>query len=280
MISEERSPLGSLLSRGNLQRKSSHLNKTIGDDNVGMQTAASEISTSRAETIKGVTNPTLISTSDVADNRSTLSLVEGQCLPESNQKIFSKWVRACDYTESKQGNILPLKKQQKHDDSGRIRPKPIVKQTGITYRASFQTDDKEFNNDILGTRRLYYNLADVRLALTLDELQCGPEFNRKNLLYKQVATCKTTQIIRGINKPSERQGGNKIMALIVIVEERAPEEKLEDIFGRFAGILTKRINSNGQEIKVRSKYSRKILFIKACSDYSPNLRKIRRSQEG
>ncbi|EKX73820.1 hypothetical protein BEWA_038580 [Theileria equi strain WA] len=130
-----------------------------------MQTAASEISTSRAETIKSVTNPTLISTSDVADNRSTLSLVEGQCLPESNQNFFFKWVRACDHTESKQGNILPLKKQQKHDDSGRIRPKPIVKQAGTTYCASFQTDDKEFNNDILGTRRLYYNLADVRWRL-------------------------------------------------------------------------------------------------------------------
>ncbi|AFZ80453.1 hypothetical protein BEWA_033060 [Theileria equi strain WA] len=232
MISEERSPLGSLLSRGNLQRKSSHLNKTIGDDNVGMQTAASEISTSRAETIKGVTNPTLISTSDVADNRSTLSLVEGQCLPESNQKIFSKWVRACDHTESKQGDILPLKKQQKHDDNGRIGPKLIVKQTGTTYRASFQTDDKEFNNDILGTRRLYYNLADVR---------------------------------RGINITFKKQGGNKTMALIVIVEEPV------DLPKRLTGILSKRINSNGQEIKVRSKYNRKILFIKACSDYSPNL---------
>ncbi|EKX72290.1 hypothetical protein BEWA_047550 [Theileria equi strain WA] len=266
MISEEKSPLGSLLSRGNLQRKSSHLNKTIGDDNVGMQTAASEISTSRAETIKGVTNPTLISTSDVADNRSTLSLVEGQCLPESNQKIFSKWVRACDHTESKQGNILPLKKQQKHDDNGRIGPKLLVKQTGTTYRASFQTDDKEFNNDILGTRRLYYNLADVRLALTLDELQCGPEFNRKNFfLYKQVATCKTTQCRRGINITFKKQGGNKTMALIVIVEEPVSLSR------RFAGILSKRINSNGQEIKVRSKYNRKILFIKACSDYSPNL---------
>ncbi|AFZ79252.1 hypothetical protein BEWA_020990 [Theileria equi strain WA] len=29
------------------------------------------------------------------------------------------------------------------------------------------------------------------------------------------------------------------MALIVIVEERAPEEKLEDIFGRFLGNLDK-----------------------------------------
>ncbi|AFZ79152.1 hypothetical protein BEWA_019980 [Theileria equi strain WA] len=144
--------------------------------------------------------------------------------------------------ESKQGNILPLKKQQKHDDNGRIGPKLIVKQTGTTYRASFQTDDEEFNNDIFGTRRLYYDLADVRLALTLDELQCGPEFNQKNFLYKQVATCKTTQCRRGINKPSERQGGNKIMALIVILEERAPEEKLEDIFGRLAGILSKRKN--------------------------------------
>ncbi|EKX72389.1 hypothetical protein BEWA_048560 [Theileria equi strain WA] len=110
----------------------------------------------------------------------------------------------------------------------------------------------------------------MRLALALDELQCGPEFNQINFLYKQVAACKTTQCRRGNKMPSTKQGGNKTMALIVIVEERAPEEKLEDIFGRFIGILIKRIKvSNGQIIKVRSKIQSKIIFIKACSDYPP-----------
>ncbi|AFZ80794.1 hypothetical protein BEWA_002010 [Theileria equi strain WA] len=134
--------------------------------------------------------------------------------------------------ESKQGNNeLPLKKQQKHDDNGRIGPKLIVKQTGTTYRASFQTDDKEFNNDILGTKRLYYNLADVRLVLTLDELQCGPEYNQNNYLNKQVATCKTTQCRRGINKrPSKQQRkeneNNKIIALKVLIDGTDEPEKI------------------------------------------------------